>query len=596
MKRLELLTVTIVLATAANLWAGDQRPNPSPAGVKTEATRPVTPPQSRSMAQWYIASLDPIVGLSDEQKKAVTEVIESRDKAMREFQSKQADQLSAAGKALGAAYQKNDKEAIAKAQKDYQDLYAPLHQVMKDSQKKLDDVLTPQQKEKQADHQVATWIKALTAPVELSEEQKQKAKAAYRELRKTAGHEPTEQKLPEVIFKVLTPQQRVAINKQRLAPYVKAMFARAKLTDEQNKKVEALLDKICSDPNLSVDGKTYQSVSQKVEELLTKEQKEALKKPFTFSGQAGGQGGVVYTFGEKAPGAPLGNVSQYWIGLSVEPLGAEQRKKLALPADQGLVVQMVAPKSPAAKAGVKTGDVILKAGDRTLKSVQDLVQGIQQAKENALALKIVRDGQKQKISVTPAKRPAEGVFVFQAEGETKGAKSVPGAKVRQLPGGGLELTIEEKTEKAETKNVQTLESARKALEMVLSPAGAGLGERIKRQHELAEKAWQAYQKVQSLGENKKAEAHELWEQIQSLEGQLRETFAPAGGVLFKSVPATPSNGAWIVVPEGQAASGAQTIREIAGTRRQDAAIQELRAQVEKLRRDVDELKAKSKNR
>lgn len=595
MKRLALLTAAIVLATAANLRAGDQRPNPSPAGVKTETSRPVVPLQSKSMAQWHIASLDPIVGLSDEQKKAITEVIESRDKAMREFQSKQAEQLSAASKAISEAYQKNDKDAIAKATKAYQELYAPLYQVMKDSQKKLDDVLTPQQKEKQANHQVATWIKALTAPVELSDEQKQKAKAAYRELRKTAGHEPVEQKLPEVILKVLTPQQRVAINKQRLATYVKGMFARVKLTDEQNKKVEALLDKVCSDPNLTLDWKTYQSASQKVEELLSKEQKEALKKPFTLSGQAGGQGGVTYTLVPGgAPGAPLGNVSQYWIGLSVEPLGAEQRKKLALPADQGLVVQTVAPESPAAKAGIKTGDVILKAGDRTLKSVQDLVQGIQQAKENALALKIVRDGQKQKISVTPAKRPAEGVFVFQAEGETKGAKTVPGAKVRQLPGGGLELTIEEKTEKAETKNVQTPESARKALEKkLLASSRASLGERIKRQHELAEKAWQAYQKMQKLGDDKKAEAHELWEQIRSLEGQLRQTFPPAAVGTINLAPGTSVNRGWIELRPGQAAPGAQVI---VGERRQDAAIQELRAQVEKLRRDVDELKAKSKNR
>lgn len=257
-------------------------------------------------------------------------------------------------------------------------------------------------------------------------------------------------------------------------------------------------------------------------------------------------------------------------------------------------MQTVAPESPAAKAGIKTGDVILKAGDRTLKSVQDLVQGIQQAKENALALKIVRDGQKQKISVTPAKRPAEGVFVFQAEGETKGAKTVPGAKVRQLPGGGLELTIEEKTEKAETKNVQTPESARKALEKkLLASSRASLGERIKRQHELAEKAWQAYQKMQKLGDDKKAEAHELWEQIRSLEGQLRQTFPPAAVGTINLAPGTSVNRGWIELRPGQAAPGAQVI---VGERRQDAAIQELRAQVEKLRRDVDELKAKSKNR
>ena len=204
--------------------------------------------QAKSPAQWYIDCLDPVVGLSDAQKKAITDVIESRDKAMREFQGKNAEKLAAAGKAISEAYQKNDKEAIAKAQKAYQEAYAPVHQAMKESQKKLDEILTPQQKEKQADHQATTWIKALTNPIELSEEQKQKAKAAYRELQKAADHEAMGRKLPDVIQNILTPQQRVKLNKTRLDMYVKSMFGRIKLTDEQNKKIEALCDKIAKTP------------------------------------------------------------------------------------------------------------------------------------------------------------------------------------------------------------------------------------------------------------------------------------------------------------------------------------------------------------
>ena len=110
---------------------------------------------------------------------------------MQEFQSKNAEKLAAAGKAIGEAFQKNDKEAIAKAQKAYQEAYAPVHQAMKESQKKLDEILTPQQREKQADHQATTWIKAMTDPIELSEEQKKKAKAAYRELQKAPDYEAT---------------------------------------------------------------------------------------------------------------------------------------------------------------------------------------------------------------------------------------------------------------------------------------------------------------------------------------------------------------------------------------------------------------------
>ncbi len=286
--------------------------------------------------------------------------------------------------------------------------------------------------------------------------------------------------------------------------------------------------------------------------------------------------------------------------------------------------------------------MILKAGDRAMKTVQDLLQAIEQAKEKDLVLEILRDGKKQKITVKPAKRPAEGVFVLQLE-EGKGEKSSSGAKVRQLRGGGLQVIIGEANEGAEGKAaVRSLEAARKELEKTLATAHAKAGERIKRQHELAEKVWQAYQKMQALGENKKGEAHELWEQIENLERQLRQTFEPAGGALRPVAPGAPlnrvpnpapgaplnlSNG-WIqIVPGGQLAPGQSAPGQplpggtvIVGERRQVASLQELRAQVEQLRslgegntsvpntlqelraqveqlrRDVEELKAQSKKR
>ena len=230
-----------------------------------------------------------MVGLTDQQKKAITEVIECRDKTMREFQSKNAEKLTAASKALGEAYQKNDKEAIAKAQKAYQEVYAPFHQAMKESQKKLDDILTPQQKEKQADHQMATWIKAYDRPDRAQRGAKAEGQDRSPRDAEDQRQRPWSAVCPDAIRKILTPQQQTALNKHRLGAYVKAMFARVKLTDEQNKKIEALLDKICQDPKLSVDWKTYQSVSKQVEELLTAEQKETLKKPMQFWDQAGGR-------------------------------------------------------------------------------------------------------------------------------------------------------------------------------------------------------------------------------------------------------------------------------------------------------------------
>jgi hypothetical protein len=73
---------------------------------------------------------------------------------------------------------------MAQAQKAYQDLYAPMHEAMKKSQKALDDILTPEQREKLQENRMATLIKTLTDPVQLSGEQLGKVKAAYREAAK----------------------------------------------------------------------------------------------------------------------------------------------------------------------------------------------------------------------------------------------------------------------------------------------------------------------------------------------------------------------------------------------------------------------------
>ena len=125
---------------------------------------------------------------------------------------------------------------------------------MKESQKKLDDILTVEQKEKLADRKMMNSIKPFIDPVELSEEQKQKVKAAFRESQKTTGHEPTWSKRTEIILKILTPQQRIAANKHRLASYVSSTFGSIKLSEPQNKKIETLLDKICEDPDLTLTG------------------------------------------------------------------------------------------------------------------------------------------------------------------------------------------------------------------------------------------------------------------------------------------------------------------------------------------------------
>ncbi len=203
MNRLVVSLVAIFLASAANVWAGEQ-PKAGGGAAKPAAGAAVFSGTltvdgvagtttvwggGKSAAAWYIESIDKVVHLTDAQKKATTAIIEARDKAQQDFQAHNAERLKAAGSAMGAAFKGKDKEAIAKAQKAYQEAYAPVQEVFKKYQKELDAVLTPEQRAKQQEQRMTAWIKGLTDPVQLSGEQIEKARAAYGELAKAADHE-----------------------------------------------------------------------------------------------------------------------------------------------------------------------------------------------------------------------------------------------------------------------------------------------------------------------------------------------------------------------------------------------------------------------
>ena len=72
----------------------------------------------------------------------------------------------------------------------------------------------------------------------------------------------------------------------------------------------------------------------------------------------------------------MGQVSQYWIGLSVEPLAAEQRKNSHCLPIKVWSCMPFRPKARPPRPASRPSDVILTAGDRALKSVPDLVQAI----------------------------------------------------------------------------------------------------------------------------------------------------------------------------------------------------------------------------
>ena len=102
------------------------------------------------------------------------------------------------------------------------------------------------------------------------------------------------------------------------------------------------------------------------------------------------------------------------IGVGIVPMSKQLADHFKV--DGGAMIDEVRENSPAAKAGLRAGDIIVEANGQPVKNQMDLIKSINEKKEGDIQLTIVRDGNRQTISVTP--EPAkDGNFFFQSDDE-----------------------------------------------------------------------------------------------------------------------------------------------------------------------------------
>lgn len=100
------------------------------------------------------------------------------------------------------------------------------------------------------------------------------------------------------------------------------------------------------------------------------------------------------------------------IGVGITPLTKQLAEHFGV--EGGILVNSVRDGSPAFKAGIKAGDIIVEADGRSVKNEIDLIQTIGGKKEGDVQLTIVRDRGRQTISVTPEASKTPG-FLFETE-------------------------------------------------------------------------------------------------------------------------------------------------------------------------------------
>ncbi|HXN76134.1 MAG TPA: S1C family serine protease [Gemmatimonadaceae bacterium] len=104
-----------------------------------------------------------------------------------------------------------------------------------------------------------------------------------------------------------------------------------------------------------------------------------------------------------------GHVRRPFIGVAVQPvaLSASVKKQHKLAHDNGLLIVSIADGSPAEKAGVLLGDVLLEANGQSIARPDDLLDALSSIESGgAVTLKLLRGGTIKTVSVTPADRGA----------------------------------------------------------------------------------------------------------------------------------------------------------------------------------------------
>jgi S1-C subfamily serine protease len=88
-------------------------------------------------------------------------------------------------------------------------------------------------------------------------------------------------------------------------------------------------------------------------------------------------------------------------GLAPAEVAAKLRASVGLPARAGLLVRAVEDDSPAAQAGLQVGDLLTRAGDVELGSVDDLHRALDSARStSSLGLHVVRGTDELEVTVT----------------------------------------------------------------------------------------------------------------------------------------------------------------------------------------------------
>jgi serine protease Do len=107
-----------------------------------------------------------------------------------------------------------------------------------------------------------------------------------------------------------------------------------------------------------------------------------------------------------------------YLGVGLQPLDENIAESLGLPKDRGEIVRSVQPGTPAARAGIQQGDVIVRVNRREVTPDETVSFIIANTPVGSnVPLEVIRGGRRQTITVTVQQRPTEEELAQQLGGD-----------------------------------------------------------------------------------------------------------------------------------------------------------------------------------
>ncbi|MCM2270425.1 MAG: Do family serine endopeptidase [Thermoanaerobaculia bacterium] len=118
-----------------------------------------------------------------------------------------------------------------------------------------------------------------------------------------------------------------------------------------------------------------------------------------------------------------GRVSRGYLGINIQNMTWERAQAFGLAESEGALVTAVVEGQPAAKAGLKHGDVVLNVDGRKVRETRDLIDYVSSKPPGShVMLDVLRDGKRMKLDVELSER--EALAAETSEGDDEAASGI----------------------------------------------------------------------------------------------------------------------------------------------------------------------------